>query len=237
MVYFKLFYVSACCATTELNNFQTRSHTVRTVLQVPLYWRTVRYLAPFVPVRSSYRMRQTMCLTAHLLLVYLKCCALHAFHQMRYVRAETIKDWICRKRQARNVRSEGVLAKTRILGIYLSVNNTQHLWLRIIVFMDIHPSYLRLYPTLRRMRLKTRGKSSLASTFSRTTLTRCSSLVFSCWKTTLGILERMLQEAGMPYVRIDGSISTSERNRIIKQFQEDNDTNLLLMTTGTGAVG
>ena len=47
----------------------------------------------------------------------------------------------------------------------------------------------------------------------------------------------MLQEAGMAYVRIDGAIGTTERNRIIKQFQEDEGTNLLLMTTGTGAVG
>lgn len=62
-------------------------------------------------------------------------------------------------------------------------------------------------------------------------------LVFSCWKTTLSILERILREANIPYVRIDGAIAISERNRIIKQFQEDGDTNLLLMTTGTGAVG
>ncbi|KAL9064865.1 MAG: hypothetical protein Q9161_008607 [Pseudevernia consocians] len=68
-------------------------------------------------------------------------------------------------------------------------------------------------------------------------LTKSPSLVFSCWKTTLDILERMLREAGITYVRIDGAIATSERNRIIKQFQEDEDTNLLLMTTGTGAVG
>ena len=47
----------------------------------------------------------------------------------------------------------------------------------------------------------------------------------------------MLDNVGIQYVRIDGAIPTLERNRIIKQFQEDTDTNLLLMTTGTGAVG
>ena len=47
----------------------------------------------------------------------------------------------------------------------------------------------------------------------------------------------MLENANMHYVRIDGATATVERNRIVKQFQEDPDTNLLLMTTGTGAVG
>ena len=47
----------------------------------------------------------------------------------------------------------------------------------------------------------------------------------------------MLEIAKIHYVRIDGATATVERNRIVKQFQEDPDTNLLLMTTGTGAVG
>ena len=47
----------------------------------------------------------------------------------------------------------------------------------------------------------------------------------------------MLKLVGIEYVRIDGAIPTNQRNRIIKQFQEDQSTNLLLMTTGTGAVG
>ena len=63
------------------------------------------------------------------------------------------------------------------------------------------------------------------------------SIVFSCWKTTLKLLELMLQNAKIHYVRIDGATATVERNRIVKQFQEDPHTNLLLMTTGTGAVG
>lgn len=47
----------------------------------------------------------------------------------------------------------------------------------------------------------------------------------------------MLEIAGIHYVRIDGATPTIERNKIVKQFQEDPDTKLLLMTTGTGAVG
>ena len=47
----------------------------------------------------------------------------------------------------------------------------------------------------------------------------------------------MLENVGIQYARIDGAIPTIGRNRIIKRFQEDPKTNLLLMTTGTGAVG
>ena len=47
----------------------------------------------------------------------------------------------------------------------------------------------------------------------------------------------MLENVEIQYVRIDGGTSTIERNRIVKHFQEDPDTKLLLMTTGTGAVG
>ena len=47
----------------------------------------------------------------------------------------------------------------------------------------------------------------------------------------------MLENAKIHYVRIDGATPTIERNRIVNQFQEEPDTKLLLMTTGTGAVG
>ncbi len=47
----------------------------------------------------------------------------------------------------------------------------------------------------------------------------------------------MLSTPGIKHVRIDGDIPPNERPRIIKQFQEDDATSLLLMTTGTGAVG
>ena len=47
----------------------------------------------------------------------------------------------------------------------------------------------------------------------------------------------MLENVEIQYVRIDGATSTIERNRIVQQFQEEPDTKLLLMTTGTGAIG
>jgi len=63
------------------------------------------------------------------------------------------------------------------------------------------------------------------------------SIVFSCWKATLGVLEPMLLGRSIKYVRTDGDVSNIERAGFVKQFQEDPATNVLLMTTGTGAVG
>ncbi len=63
------------------------------------------------------------------------------------------------------------------------------------------------------------------------------SIVFSCWKATLDVLEPMLLGCSIKYVRIDGDVSSIERAGFVKQFQEDPATNVLLMTTGTGAVG
>ena len=53
----------------------------------------------------------------------------------------------------------------------------------------------------------------------------------------MNLLELMLEDAEIQYLRIDGAVSTVERNRIIRQFQENPDMNVLLMTIGTGAVG
>ncbi|KAM0802320.1 SNF2 family N-terminal domain-containing protein [Usnea florida] len=63
------------------------------------------------------------------------------------------------------------------------------------------------------------------------------SIVFSCWKRTLALVGLLLENASIQYLRIDGATTTIERNGIIKRFQEHPDSNLLLMTTGTGAVG
>lgn len=64
-----------------------------------------------------------------------------------------------------------------------------------------------------------------------------ASIVFSCWKATLDILEPMLLQHGIKYFRIDGNVSNIERTTTVQQFQENPEVNVLLMTTGTGAVG
>ena len=68
-------------------------------------------------------------------------------------------------------------------------------------------------------------------------LTTDQSLVFSCWTTTLDLLESMLRNRRIKYGRIDGFTSLNERSRIINHFQVDADAAVLLMTTGTGSMG
>ncbi|KAK4165546.1 SNF2 family N-terminal domain-containing protein [Cladorrhinum sp. PSN259] len=62
------------------------------------------------------------------------------------------------------------------------------------------------------------------------------SLVFSCWITTLDLLERHMREAGINCLRIDGRVSHGERLRILSRFNTT-DVPVLLMTIQTGAVG
>ena len=66
------------------------------------------------------------------------------------------------------------------------------------------------------------------------------SIIFTCWTRTLDLLQWYLhRESGDTWTheRIDGECSTKKRERILQQFSEDNDLRVLIMTTGTGAVG
>ena len=47
----------------------------------------------------------------------------------------------------------------------------------------------------------------------------------------------MLTIRNIPFVQIDGSISTQERIKTLAKFQNEQDMPLLLMTLGTGSVG
>jgi SNF2 family DNA or RNA helicase len=64
-----------------------------------------------------------------------------------------------------------------------------------------------------------------------------SSIVFSCWKTTLDLIEPLLHSQEIKFVRIDGTFSTSERSAMMAKFKTDPIVKVILMTTGTGAVG
>jgi SNF2 family DNA or RNA helicase len=64
-----------------------------------------------------------------------------------------------------------------------------------------------------------------------------SSIVFSCWKTTLDLIEPLLRSQKMKFVRIDGTFSTPERSVMMAKFKTDPLVKVILMTTGTGAVG
>ncbi|KAI8711490.1 hypothetical protein NCS52_01412700 [Fusarium sp. LHS14.1] len=64
-------------------------------------------------------------------------------------------------------------------------------------------------------------------------------IVFTAWRSTLDLLERMLTENGIQYRRIDGRVSISERTERLKEFQFDpqNSIPVLLLSIETGAVG
>ncbi|KAJ3548305.1 hypothetical protein NM208_g1071 [Fusarium decemcellulare] len=64
-------------------------------------------------------------------------------------------------------------------------------------------------------------------------------LVFTSWRTTLDLLERMLMEKGIPSRRIDGRVSIADRSQRLAEFQfgPDNNIPVLLLSIETGAVG
>ncbi|KAI0440376.1 SNF2 family N-terminal domain-containing protein [Xylaria telfairii] len=62
-------------------------------------------------------------------------------------------------------------------------------------------------------------------------------LVFTSWRLTLDILQRLLAQRGIPCLRIDGQTSFSDRQSILTRFCEDPTQNVLLLSIATGAVG
>ena len=66
------------------------------------------------------------------------------------------------------------------------------------------------------------------------------SIIFTCWTRTLDLIEIYLSHYGLNarnYQRIDGNCTTLKREKILDRFSKDPDTRILIMTTGTGAVG
>ncbi|OTB16744.1 hypothetical protein K445DRAFT_317035 [Daldinia sp. EC12] len=63
------------------------------------------------------------------------------------------------------------------------------------------------------------------------------SIVFSYWTSTLDILQQLFDEAKIPCRRLDGKVSLVERSMRLKDFRENPQINVLLMSIGTGAVG
>ncbi|KAJ5961988.1 helicase [Penicillium viridicatum] len=62
-------------------------------------------------------------------------------------------------------------------------------------------------------------------------------IVFSFWKTSLDLVAAILRRDNIPYLRIDGSVSSAERQRALCGFDNASERMVLLMTIGTGAVG
>jgi SWI/SNF-related matrix-associated actin-dependent regulator of chromatin subfamily A3 len=64
-----------------------------------------------------------------------------------------------------------------------------------------------------------------------------NSIIFSRWTRTLHLLSKHLDQAKIPYLRIDGSCSLLKRQVQLDQFAKDEKRPVLIMTTGTGAFG
>lgn len=64
-----------------------------------------------------------------------------------------------------------------------------------------------------------------------------TSLVFSCWTTTLDALEVALSSRCMAYTRIDGSLALEQRRTAVHRFQSEPDLKIMLLSFGSGSVG
>lgn len=67
--------------------------------------------------------------------------------------------------------------------------------------------------------------------------TNAFSIVFSCWTRSLDLVGKLLQARGIRFARIDGSLTLSQRQRMLEDFENDSSVSILIMTTGTGATG
>ena len=61
-------------------------------------------------------------------------------------------------------------------------------------------------------------------------------VLFSEWTTMLDLIEPLLEEREMAYVRLDGSVPQKKRQALIRRFQQDPDC-MLFITTNAGATG
>ncbi|KAN0090617.1 SNF2 family N-terminal domain containing protein [Hyaloscypha variabilis] len=63
------------------------------------------------------------------------------------------------------------------------------------------------------------------------------SIIFSGWTRTLDLIEHHLKKSNINFRRIDGTSSLLARNKTLDEFRKDCKIRILIMTTGTGAVG
>ncbi|KAH0491045.1 hypothetical protein TgHK011_002491 [Trichoderma gracile] len=68
-------------------------------------------------------------------------------------------------------------------------------------------------------------------------LDKTKSIIFSCWTRTLQLLSRYLKRHNIPYAFIDGRCSLTERQKKLHEFENEEATRVLIMTTGTGGFG
>jgi SNF2 family DNA or RNA helicase len=62
-------------------------------------------------------------------------------------------------------------------------------------------------------------------------------LVFSQFTSMLQLIRAALDERGIPYLYLDGSVAAEERKRTVVKFQEEEDTRIFLISLKAGGVG
>ncbi|KAI3523337.1 hypothetical protein L1887_01398 [Cichorium endivia] len=67
--------------------------------------------------------------------------------------------------------------------------------------------------------------------------TGSKSIVFSQWTAFLDLLQIPLSRNNISFVRLDGTLNQQQREKVIKQFSEESDIMVLLMSLKAGGVG
>ncbi|KAL8484399.1 hypothetical protein ACS0TY_026896 [Phlomoides rotata] len=63
------------------------------------------------------------------------------------------------------------------------------------------------------------------------------SIIFSQWTAFLDLLQIPLSRSKISFLRLDGTLNLQQRERVIKQFSEDDNIKVLLMSLKAGGVG
>lgn len=79
--------------------------------------------------------------------------------------------------------------------------------------------------------------SALLQELQNLQLARSKSIVFSQWTAFLDLLQIPLSRINIPFVRLDGTLNQQQREKVIKQFSEDDNIMVLLMSLKAGGVG
>ncbi|KAG6583603.1 DNA repair protein RAD5A, partial [Cucurbita argyrosperma subsp. sororia] len=68
-------------------------------------------------------------------------------------------------------------------------------------------------------------------------LSGSKSILFSQWTAFLDLLQVPLSRSNIPFLRLDGTLSQQQREKVLKEFSEDNGILVLLMSLKAGGVG
>ena len=66
---------------------------------------------------------------------------------------------------------------------------------------------------------------------------RAHSIVFSSWVRMLHLVGIALKEANITAIQYNGTLSVSEKQKVLSDFQSSNRVTVLLMSIGSGGVG